>query len=113
MLQVAVHHERDAGVERQIGRLSGVAVGIERQPALTYQQEHAPEEPEEVDGQQGLEKLFPVHLLRGVDAADAVDEPFDGSHEVEPCALPFVYFGNVASQRIAEYHEGGPLQYDA
>ena len=89
-----------AGVERQVGRLSRVAVGVERQPALENQQQHAPEEPEEVDHQQRLEKLFPVHLLRGVDTAHAVDEPFDRSHEVEPRALTSVYFGNVASQRI-------------
>ena len=113
MLQVAVDHERDTGVERQIGRLPGVAVGVERQPALENQQQHAPEEPEEVDHQQRLEKLFPVHLLRGVDTAHAVDEPFDRSHEVEPRALTSVYFGNVASQRIAKHHQSHPLQDNA
>ena len=60
-----------------------------------------------------FEKLFPVHLLRGVDTAHAVDEPFDRSHEVEPRALTSVYFGNVASQRIAKHHQSHPLQDNA
>ena len=94
----------------QIGRLSGVAVGIERQPALEDQQQHAPEEPEEVDRQQGLEELFPVHLLCGVDAAELIDTALDGSHEIEPRALAAVDFGHVTPQRVAERHQKGPLQ---
>ena len=110
MLEVAVDHERDAGVERQVGRLSRVAVGVERQPALEDQQQHAPEEPEEVDRQERFEELFPVHLHGRVDAAEAVDAPFDGSHEVEPRAFAAVDFGNVTPQRVAERHQKGPLQ---
>lgn len=110
MLEVAVDHERDAGVERQVGRLSRVAVGVERQPALEDQQQHAPEEPEEVDRQERFEELFPVHLHGRVDAAEAVDGPFDGSHEVEPRAFAAVDFGNVTPQRVAERHQKGPLQ---
>ena len=110
MLEVAVDHERDAGVERQVGRLSRVAVGVERQPALEDQQQHAPEEPEEVDRQERFEELFPVHLLRGVDAAELVDAALDGSHAIEPRAFAAVDFGNVTPQRVAERHQKGPLQ---
>ena len=113
MLQVAVDHERDAGVERQIGRLVGIAVGIERQPALAAEQHHAPEEPEEVDHQQSLEELLPVHILAGIDAADLVNAPFERSHEVEPGALAAVDFGDVAPQRIAEHRQSHPLQNHA
>ena len=110
MLQVTVHHERNAGIEGQIGRLARVAVGIHRQIALEHQQQHAPEEPEEVDRQERFEELFPVHLHGRVDAAEAVDGPFDGSHEVEPRAFAAVDFGNVTPQRVAERHQKGPLQ---
>ena len=113
MLQVTVHHERDAGVERQIGSLSRVAVRIERQPTLAAEQHHAPHEPEKVDHQQGLEELLPVHFLLRVDHAELVHPFFYGSHEVEPRALALVHFGHVASQRIAEHDQGHPLQNDA
>ena len=110
MLQVAVDHERDAGVERQVGGLVGVAVGVERQPALAAEQHHTPEEPEEVDHQQSFEELLPVHILVGIDAAYLVNAPFERSHEVEPRALASVDFGNVAAQRITEHHQSHPLQ---
>ena len=112
MLQVTVHHERNAGIEGQIGRLARVAVGIHRQIALEHQQQHAPEEPEEVHHEQCLEELLPIHFLVLADAAHLVDSALEGSHEVEPRALPAIYFGNVASQRIAEHHQGDPLQND-
>ena len=100
MLQVAVHHERDTGVECQVGCLVGITVGIERQPTLAAEQHHAPEEPEKVDHQQRLEELLPVHILVGIDAANLVNAPFERCHEIEPRTLASVYFGNVASQRI-------------
>ena len=110
MLEVAVHHERNAGVERQVGGLVGIAVGIERQPALAAEQHHAPEKPEEIDHQQRFEKFLPVHILVGIDAADLVNASFERSHEIEPRTLAAVDFGNVTSQRIAKHYQGHPLQ---
>ena len=113
MLQVAVHQEADAGIERLVGRLARVAVRVQRQDALGHEQNHAPQEPEQIDGQQGPEELFPVHLLVGIDAGKTVNPPFDRSHEVERRFFSLIYFCDVASERVTERDQQRQLQDDA
>ena len=113
MLQVAVHQEADAGIERLVGRLARVAVRVQRQDALDHEQNHAPQEPEQIDGQQGPEELFPVHLFVGIDAGKTVNPPFDRSHEVERRFFSLIYFCDVASERVTERDQQRQLQDDA
>ena len=113
MLEVAVDHERYARIECLVGRLTRIAVRIQRQPSLTHEQYHTPYEPEQVHGQQRFQELLPVHLAFRVDAADLIDKTFYGGHEIHDVLLPLVHLRNVASQRIAEHYQAHPLQYDA
>lgn len=112
MLQVAVHQEADAGIERLVGRLPGLPSGFSG-GRLGPRAESAPQEPEQIDGQQGPEELFPVHLLVGIDAGKTVNPPFDRSHEVERRFFSLIYFCDVASERVTERDQQRQLQDDA
>ena len=102
MLQVTVHHEADAGVERQMRRLPCVAIGVQWQILLEIQEQDSPEKPEEIDCQECFQETFPTHLHIRVDAAQPENKTFHRSHEVQPGLLSFIYFCDVHSQRIRQ-----------
>ena len=52
VLQVAVHHKRDTGVECLMACLSDVAVRVERQYTLCDQEHHTPYKPKQVNHEQ-------------------------------------------------------------
>lgn len=106
MLQIAVHHKRDAGVECLMARLPNVAVGIERQHTLCHQKQHTPYKPKEVNHEQSAQELLPVHLFIRIHTAQPVHPTFHGLHEVEARLFAFIHPGNVfAEWQGKSYHE--------
>ena len=106
MLQVTVHHETDTGIKRQVRRLARIAVGVQRQVLLEIQQEHSPEKPKQVNGQQCFEEALPTHFHVRVDAAQFKNPSFHRGHEVQAGLLPFINFCNVLPQRVGQHdHE--------
>ncbi len=114
VLQVAVDQKRNRGDEREVKRHRGVAVGVERQPALVDQHEERQREPQPVDGQHGAEVLAPAHLATLVDTGGSVDEVFDGSkNRVEPGLFPRKDAGDVPAERVGQRERGEAGEQDA
>ena len=106
MLQVAVHHKRDTGVESLVASLSDIAVGVEWQHSLYHQEHHTPYKPEQVHHEQCAEELLPVHLLVRIHTAQLIHQAFHRLHEVEARPFAFIHLGDVfAKWKGQSYHE--------
>ena len=98
MLQVAVHHEADDGVEGEVRRHASIAIGVQWQSALPQEHEEAVDEPQRIDGEQGTQVLFPVHLAVRFHTGELVDAAFQWQQEVAPVIFSLVDACDVASQ---------------
>ena len=54
----------------------------------------------QVDGEHGLEKLFPVHALIWINATNAEDEPFQWVHKISQIFSPLKTFDDIFPQWI-------------
>ena len=105
MLQVAVYHKADAGIECLVGSLRAITVRIQRQPPLTDQQHHSPNKPERIQYQQCLEELLPVHFFIGINPHCLKYQSLYRFHKVRPCLLSFINLCNILSQWIRNHHQ--------
>ena len=78
-LPVRVGHERDGGVEREVGADALHVGGVQRQGALQALQRVEEERRDERERKHGARVLAPGHVVLGVDAQRAVDGALDGA----------------------------------